>query len=366
MSIASALVNAFLDLFLQTFAWQFHSVASIITLRDVARAANVSISTASRALAGAGLTSRATQTRLQRHAQELGYRPNTLARGLKTRASGLVGLVVHNLDNASFRVLAEIVQRRLRAQGLQMLLCITADDPAQESDTLAILAAQCVEGLIICPTGANGAQLAALDRGGIPVTCVVRRDEAAELETVLAADPEGAFTGTNHLLQLGHRRIGLVVGRQDTTSGRERLSGYRRALEEAAIAYDPSLVFAGPYVPQTGVDGCAALLDRADRPTALFVANHESSLGVLRGLAERDVAVPEQLSLLCYEDAPGFEWQRPAISVIESGATAMAELAADRILWRLRGPGTTEESARREYRIGARLVERQSCRRLQG
>jgi LacI family transcriptional regulator len=332
-----------------------------VTLRDVARAANVSISTASRALAG-GLASRSTQIRLQRFARELGYQPNTLARGLKTRSSGLVGLVVHNLENATFRALAERVQRRLRAEGMQMLLCITGDDPAQEAVTVKALAGQRVQGLIICPTGGNGALLAALDRAGTPVTCVVRRDDTADLETVLAADPEGAYAGTSYLIGLGHRRIGLIVGRQDTTSGQERLSGYRRALAQAGIGYDTTLVHAGRYAPETGLSGCRALLDQADPPSALFVANHESTLGVLRGLAERGVAVPSQLSLLCYEDMPGFAWQRPAISVVDSGAAAMAELAADRLLQRLRN---AHAGPHREYRIGARLIERQSCQTLE-
>ncbi|WP_338664632.1 LacI family DNA-binding transcriptional regulator [Pararoseomonas sp. SCSIO 73927] len=331
-----------------------------VTLRDVARAAKVSVSTASRALAGGGLTSKGTEARLQRIATELGYRPNTLARGLKTRTTRLVGLVVHNLTNASFRVLAEVAQRRLRAEGYQAILCITADDPEQEAVTIRTLADQRVDGLIICPTGRNGALLASLEAGGTPVTCVVRRDETVELETVLAADPEGAYAGTRHLLEQGHRRIGLIVGRQETTSGRERLSGYRRALEEAGIAFDPSLVHAGRYEPETGLAGCRQLLDREDRPSALFAANHESALGVLRGLAERNIAVPDDVSLLCYEDVPGFAWQRPAISVVDSGANAMAELAADRLLQRLRPqapPATVGE-----FRIGARLIQRQSVR----
>ncbi|MBR0665942.1 LacI family transcriptional regulator [Roseomonas hellenica] len=335
---------------------------STVTLRDVAQAAKVSIATASRALAGEGLTSRSTEARLRRIAAELGYRPNALARGLKTRTTRLVGLVVHNLTNASFRVLAEVVQRRLRAEGYQTILCITADDPEQEAEIIATLADQRVDGLIICPTGHNGARLAALDSNGTPVTCVVRRDEMVEMETVLAADPEGAYAGTRHLLELGHRRIGLIVGRRETTSGRERLSGYRRALEEAGIAFDPSLVHAGPYEPETGLAGCRQLLDRADRPTALFVANHESALGVLRGLAERDLLVPDDISLLCYEDMPGFAWQRPAISVVDSGATAMADLAADRLLQRLRPNAAPPAETAREYRIGARLIQRHSCR----
>ena len=335
-----------------------------VTLRDVARAAKVSVATASRALAGGGLTSRATESRLQRIASEMGYRPNALARGLKTRSTRLIGLVVHNLTNASFRVLAEVAQQRLQAEGYQAILCITADDPAQEAQVIETLADQRVDGLIICPTGHNGPLLARLDAAGTPVTCVVRRDEAVEMETVLAADPEGAYAGTRHLLELGHRRIGLIVGRQETTSGRERLSGYRRALEEAGITYDPTLVHAGRYAPETGLEGCRKLLDRADRPTALFVANHESALGVLRGLSERGLVVPDDISLLCYEDMPGFEWQRPAISVVDNGATAMAELAADRLLQRLRPNAPPPAGTAREYRIGARLIRRQSCKAI--
>ena len=330
------------------------------TLRDVALAAKVAISTASRALAGGGLTSRATEQRVQRIAAELGYRPNTLARSLKTRSSRMIGLVVHNLTNASFRTLAEVAQQRLRAEGYQVLLCITADDAAQEAETINTLMDQRVDGLIICPTGDNGALLGELDRSGTPVIGVIRRDEAAALETVLAADPEGAFAGTRHLLALGHRRIGLIVGRQETTSGRERLAGYRRALQEAGIAFDPALIHSGRYEPETGLAGCASLLDMAEPPTALFVANHESSLGVLRGLAERNLMVPDDISLLCYEDVPGFEWQRPAISVVDSGAQPMAELATDRLLQRLRGSVSTSN----EYRIGAKLIERQSCRKV--
>ena len=349
----------FSPLQLQSIAAHAVAMQHPVTLRDVARAAKVSVSTASRALAGAGLTSKVTAARLRAVATELGYRPNTMARGLKTNSSRLIGLVVHNLENASFRVLAEVAQLRLRAEGYQVILCITADDPEQEAETIATLMDQRADGLIICPTGQNGARLAALERGGTPVACVIRRDEAVELETVLAADPEGAYEGTRYLLELGHRRIGLIVGREETTSGRERLSGYRRALQEAGLSFDASLVHAGRYHPEVGLAGCRALLDRPDRPSAIFVANHESTLGVLRGLAERGIIIPDDLSVLCYEDSPSLAWQRPAISVVDNGPAALAELAVDRLLRRLHG---APAGAAREYRIGARLIQRQSCR----
>jgi LacI family transcriptional regulator len=336
-----------------------------VTLKDVAEAARVSVSTASRALGGGGLASERTQQRLARIARELGYRPNPIARGLKTGQSRLVGLLVHNLTNASFQVMAEVVQTRLKAIGYQMLLCIAGDDPQQEKDTLATLADHRVDGLIVVPTGKNGAALTALQAGDIPVVCVVRRHEASELETVLADDPQGAYLGTRYLIELGHRRIGLVVGRQDTTSGRERLSGYVRSLREAEIPLEDGLIHAGHFEPETGVVACRQFLDLAQPPSAIFVANHESALGVLRVTAERGVSIPGDLSLLCYEDTPWFEWHRPAISVVDSGARELANLAVDRLLHRIEAKNDHKNGhaapGGRDYRVGARLVKRDSC-----
>ena len=331
-----------------------------VTLRDVARAADVSVATASRALAGSSLINQATQKLVVQVAAAFGYRTNTVARALRTRKSRLVGLTVHNLENASFRVLASVVQARLQALGYQVILTISNDDVAQERELLQTLVDHGVDGLIAVPTGGNGAALLAMEHAGIPVVCAVRRVDGASLESILAADLEGAYTGTQHLLGLGHRRIGLIVGPGDTTSGRERLAGYTRAMQEAGLGVDAALVQRGRYLPETGAAGAAALLALSAPPTAVFVANHESSLGVLRVVAERGLSIPSDLSLLFYEDSPWFEWQRPALSVVDSGALDMANLAVDRLMSRLGGVA----NGAREYRIGSRLVERASCAAL--
>jgi LacI family transcriptional regulator len=331
-----------------------------VTLKDVAEAAQVSISTASRALGGGGLASERTQQRLTRIARELGYRPNPIARGLKTGQSRLIGLLIHNLTNASFQVMAEVIQARLKTLGYQMLLCIAGDDPQQESDTLTTLADHRVDGLIVVPTGKNGAHLKALAKD-IPIICLVRRDDSADLETVLADDAEGAYAGTRYLIGLGHRRIGFIVGRPDTTSGRERLSGYVRALREASIPMDDTLIHAGHFEPETGAASCRKLLALSAPPSAIFVANHEATLGALQVIAERGLSIPDDLSLLCYEDMPWFAWHRPAISIVDNGARDLANLAVDRLLHRIDAKGNSADGVR-EYRVGARLVQRDSCR----
>jgi len=332
-----------------------------VTLRDVAPAADVSIATASRALAGSSLTNHATQKHVIQVAAALGYRTNTFARALKTKRSRLIGLTVHNLENASFQVLASVVQSRMQALGYQVILSISADDPEQERDIFRTLVDHSVDGLIAVPNGANGAQLLAMEHADIPVICAVRRVEGAMLESVLAGDLDGAYAGTRHLLDLGHRRIGLIVGPGETTSGKERLAGYKRAMQEAGLPVDPALIQTGRYAPETGVVAANALLSMPAPPTAIFVANHESSVGVLRVVSERGLLIPDDLSLLFYEDSPWFEWQRPAISVVDSGATEMANLAVDRLVQRLGGVANSG----REYRVGSRLIQRASCRAVQ-
>lgn len=331
-------------------------------MRDVARRAQVSVTTASRALSGSPLVNAATEQRIREAAEALGYRPNTLARGLKTQSSRLIGLMVHNLVATSYRTLAETAQRRLGEAGYQVILCISGDSPDQEARFLATVEDYRAEGLIIVPTGQNARLLDRLERSGLPIVAAIRSQKGAEIETVLQADTDGAEEGTRYLLGLGHRRIGLIVGRSDTTSGAERRAGYLHALADAGIAADDALIVAGPYVPETGVLGCERLLTLPDPPTALFVANHEAAMGVLSYLSEHDIRVPDQLSLLCYEDVPWFRWQKPAISVVDNGAQTIADLVVDALLRRLGGTATDPGTeGRRGLRVGARLVQRDSC-----
>jgi LacI family transcriptional regulator len=132
-------------------------------------------------------------------------------------------------------------------------------------------------------------------------------------------------------------------------------------LREAQIPVDDRLIHAGHFEPETGAASCRKLLDLTDPPSAIFVANHEATLGVLRVTAERGLSIPDDLSLLCYEGSPWFEWHRPAISTVDNGARDLANLAVDRLLHRMDAKGNGADGVR-EYRVGARLVKRDSCR----
>ncbi|NHI17715.1 LacI family DNA-binding transcriptional regulator [Microbacterium excoecariae] len=333
-----------------------------ITLRAVAQDAGVSISTASRALNGSPLISHETRTLVEGSAQKLGYRPNRAASALRSKRSRLIGLVMNNLVNHSFHTIAEVTQRKAASEGYQVILSTTGGDPAAEQDLLRTLSDHGVDGTLIIGSGQNAATTNGFLADGMAVVNVIRSSRDSLAPTVLAADRDGAFEATRHLAGLGHRRIGYIGGEPTSDSGRERHAGYSEALEAEGLAYDPDLVIRGPFTQDFGADAARELLARRTGMTALFAANHEAVFGVLPVLAAEQVRIPDDLALACFEDMPLLQMWHPPVTVVDNGASEIAELAVDLLLNQIGAPTDPENLRRlaRTYRVGARLIERAS------
>ncbi|TDC19671.1 LacI family transcriptional regulator [Streptomyces sp. 8K308] len=338
-----------------------------VTLDEVADAAGVSKSTASRVLSGSPRVSARARRAVLAAAERLGYRANRIASGLRTRRSNLVGLVVTNLVNASFHAITSVVHRRLDELGYQVLLCITEADPARERRYLEALLDHRVDGLIIIGTGENTDLLTSVEAAGIPVVNLIRSPEGAPGDAVMAADREGAVLATRHLLELGHRRVAFVGGPASVDSGRERFAGFVQALAERGLEPDPESVLRGPYEVPFGDQAVARLMDGGTgrpRPTALYSANHEATFGLLGALVRFGIRVPDELSLVCHEEAPFFAYWHPPLTIVDNAASDMGELAAEQLLRRI-GPGAARGGeATRALRVGARLVIRKSTAAL--
>lgn len=342
-----------------------------VTLKDVAEAAAVSPSTASRALGGVPSISHATRVRVEQAAERLGYRVNRNASALRSRQSHLIGLVLNNLINASFHTIAEVVQRRAAAEGYQVLLCITDADRAKERSVLNVLNEHDVDGLVIVGSSEHAASTNQMLAGGTAVVNVIRAPADSAAPSVLAADQGGAYDATSYLVKLGHTRIGYIGGPAETNSGNERYKGYAAAIREAGLELDPLLVQRGPFDPNFGLQAVGALLDGARDMTALLVANHEATFGALPALARRGIRVPDDLSLVCYEDIVWLSWWQPPVTVVDNGAQELGELAMDLLMQQMRrasdGRPTRPIPVPRDgrtYRVGAQLIIRESCRKL--
>jgi LacI family transcriptional regulator len=331
----------------------------------------VSVSTASRVLTGSNRVSGPTVVRVRAAAVALGYRPNASARTLRTARSRFIGLVVTNLVNTSFHTIAEVVQRELAQRGYQLMLSVTAGDPVQERSSLHTLVDHSAAGVIV--VGSDSEATDELRKLGTPTVHLARRPRDPAGDCVLGDEIAGGRSATEYLLENGHRRIAIIAGPPDVPSGRERMQGYWLAMQAADVPVSKELALAVPLSPDAGGTAVEALLalPTRQRPTALLVANHEASYGALPALREHSVTIPADLSVICYEDSPLARWWHPAITVIDNNARQMGELAARLLLQRLEAAevpaGVSANRGRdefSEFRVGTRLIERDSCRPL--
>ena len=311
-----------------------HARTPAVTLRDVARAAGTSASTASRALSGSGYVSPAARKRLLAAADQLGYVANASARTLKQRTSRTVGVVVSALGNHFYADLAAGIEETLRAANYQMVLISDNSDSAQEIDGARTFLAMRAAGVIMTPVGSDAAAL--LMRHGIAVVELDRQLAKVECDGVVIDNHRGARDATTHLLDLGHRRIGLLVAKTEWTSDSGRLRGYRAAHRAAGVAVDPRLVVRVAPDARAPSEQIEQLLD--ERPTAIFAANNVLTEQAWRAIRRRGLKLPRDVSLIGFDDVPWMEMVEPAISVVAQPTVELGRAAARLLLLRAQDP----------------------------
>lgn len=324
------------------------------TLRDLASALGISTSTVSRALNNHPYVKEALRGRIQQAAREAGYRPDPLARGLKTQRTYRVGLVIPDILNDFYAAAAAAIERELSAAGYRLQLIISNDDPTLEAAAVDDLRHERADGMIYVPSERRSAAAARLVMRGVPVVELVRRSAEQGVDSVLADERTGAAAATRHLLDLGHRRIAFICGPSTLSTGRERLAGYHQELAAAGISEDPALRRIGPYRRAFGYEALQALLDSTPPPTAVVAASNELLIGVLRAVYERRLTVPDELSIVGFGDPDWFGVAHPPITTVALPIAAMAAAAAQQIIRRLAG-----RAASRSSEVAAQPVHQQ-------
>ena len=335
-----------------------------VTIRDVARHAGLSLATVSRALNDSGYVSPAARERVQQAAAALGYQPNWLARGLRGKPSGLVGLIIPDIRILYYTAVAHAVADALRACGSEMDLCVSNEDPATDLHFLTLLRDKRVDGIIYAhpARGSNSSVVRALAGSGLPIVELNRQREADLLDAVLADNERGAHQVTAYLAGLGHRRIGLIVGDPGLGNTGGRVAGYKRACAEAGLAPDPDLVRSGAFTRAHGEAATRALLALAEPPTALFAGSNRILVGVLEVLGREGIRIPADLSLAAFDDAEWLSIWNPPITAVDIAVDEMARLAVDLLQRRIAAGGAPHKPV--TYVLSTRLIERESCRRM--
>jgi len=330
------------------------------TIRDVAASAGVSVSVVSRVLNSTGPVAPDTRSKVVAVIDELGFRPRAAARSLNVGAATL-GLIVTDLENPFFARLADRIVWESRASGTQVVLMTTQEDAQLERDILDRLQDRSVTGIIATPTGENLDKWQRLLDLGVSVTFVDRSIPGLPIDRVRIENVVSAQTATEHLLALGHTSIAFISGPLTTTTGADRVSGYRRALEEHGVAYRPELVRGVRFRGDDGGDAVSTLLRQDPAPTALIVANTAQVRSALRRLSIAGIRQPDDLSVIVFDDDPWTELVTPPLSIVRPRTDLLAVHALELVTTRIRGMAPDDA---RTISVAAEFVARASTRTL--
>jgi len=274
------------------------------TIRDVAREAGVSTATVSRVLNVTGTVTEGTRRKVLETISRLGYRPSGIARGLSTKRTKTIGLIVSDITNPFFPEIARSVEDVLSVYGYNVILCNTDSQPEKEAAYIGLLLEKRVDGIIFASVRTDNSDLTDLKRNGTPWVLAGRTLPGIDRDCVVVDNALGAYQATQHLLQLNHRRIGYVSGPFHVSVSMERLAGFRRASANYGLNHEQLPIVEGDFKQAGGYAAALKMLMSEPRPTALFVANDLMAIGILEAAHDLSVRVPEDLALVGFDDIP--------------------------------------------------------------
>ena len=328
-----------------------------VTLASVAARAGVSPATVSRILNGTAVVSSERKAAVEAAIADLGFVPNPVARGLAGGRTLSIGVVTQALDSPFYGSALRGIEEKLLPLGYSPLFVSGQWNAEVELRCMDTLRARRVDGIIVLNGRLTDKVLKARAKH-LPIVVTGRRVAAPGLVGLYFDNVEGARLATKHLIDLGHRQIAFISGDPRHPDAIDRLQGYRKALEAEGIRFDPALVAEGGFFEASGLQALADLMASRKRFTAIFAANDQMAVGAALGLSRHSLRVPDDVSLIGYDDLSSSLYSNPPLSSIHQSAYEMGQLAADVMLQMLAGQTP-------EFEVPApRLVSRESCRRL--
>jgi LacI family transcriptional regulator len=332
--------------------------AGAVTIDDIARRVGVSKSSVSRALNGVpGGVTRSIAEQVHRAADELGYVPNAIAASLKHQRTKTVGLVLPDLENPFFARVVVGIESEVSRAGYSLLLANTGHDREREVAATHMLLERQVDALVIASSGPGGEHLRLAVARGIHVVLVDSHPHDTTVDCVLADNRGGAAQATRHLVDLGHVHIGAVGAVESDSSSIERIEGLRETLAASGLELHERHCARGDFGLSSGYDGARSLLDSGDRPSALFVLNNLMTVGALRAIADLGLIIPDDISLIGFDDMDWYPIANPPITAVAQPAEAIGREAGKRLLRQVRSKRVVPP---RTIRLATQLIVRAS------
>ena len=330
----------------------------MVTRDDVARRAGVSPSTVSYVINnGPRPVSDAAKTRVLQAVKELGYRPNAVARNLRRQRTSILGLVIPDIINPYFAQVAQGIEAVAFERDYTVIFCHTKYSRDQELKYFDQLFVERAAGVLWVPATGDPEPAHRLVEYGLPVVMMDRVLEGIRVPAVVADNYRGGFLATEHLIALGHRRIGCIARPVLLSHSQERIQGYQAALEKHGIPLDDRLIAAGGYRLENGYEAIQYLLGLDQPPTAVFTYNDIMAIGAIRALRERGLHVPRDFSVVGYDDIPDAAYSCPALTTVRQAKYEMGLKGIELLLRIMDGEIVSPQT---ETRVAVELVVRET------
>lgn len=308
-----------------------------MTIKELAQELEMSTTTVSRVLTGQEKKyriSEKTAQRVREVASQLDFAPNQIARNLRLQKTNTIGLIIPDISNPFFANLARAVEVELRKHDKMVLLCDTKDETALEQESVSLLMGRKVDGLLVAPVGRESKHL--IENTDVPVVLIDRYFENQNIPYVTTDNFFGAYEATSFLIEKGHRNISCIQGITGTTPNSNRVMGYKKAMENHGLS-ETIKIIGDDYSMKNGYDSTKELMARPDAPTALFALNNQIAMGSMKALKEYGFEIPQDISLIAFDEQPYFELLSPPMTAIKQPMQEIGKVAVKTLFELLEG-----------------------------
>lgn len=330
------------------------------TIKDIAGLTGLGLATISSYLNGGNVREK-NREKIEAAIRELNFEVNEVARGLKTNRTHTIGVVIPELNNIFCAQIITDIEDILRKRGYATMICDCRTDKELEREAVDFLYRKRVDGIINMPVDATGVHLKQFAADQKPIVVIDRKLPEISCDSILVDNRDAAKKAVDILIQNGHEKIGMIGGPTDVYTARERCKGYEMALRAAGRTFDPALLVNCAYTIRAAAEGVEMLLEGHPEVTAIFAANYEMTVGTMIALNERGVRIPEEMSVIGFDNCEFARALHPTLTIITQPTGAIAKRVARTMLERLEGG---EQEPPQEYYLSTEVMRGKSVRDL--
>lgn len=304
----------------------------MVTIKDLARELNLSVTTISRVLNNKPDVSEETKKRVKQAIERMGYNPNTVARGLVLKKTNSIGLIIPDINNPFFPEIIKGVERTAKKLGYSLILCNTDNDKNEEKESIALLRSKQVDGIILSLSRNNKEVLKELEKMNFPVVQIDRRIKDSIYPAVTIDNKKSAYIATEYLIKHGHRKIAHITGDLQTDTALDRLEGFKTALHNYDLPCREEWILEGDYSKESGRELMEKIIKLKDRPTALFFANDLMAFGAYETIYKHNLRIPEDFSIVGHDNLEITSFVRPGLTTMDQPKYRLGQIAAEKLI----------------------------------